>query len=54
MVYITSSRKKMKMIYEKVVYVGVVVSFLIVGLFDMSVMPKSASNHYLYIKYWPK
>ena len=38
------------MIYEKLVYVGVVVSFVIVGLFDMSVMPKSASSYTTILK----
>ena len=38
------------MIYGKLVYVGVVISFVIVGLFDMSVMPKSASYYTTILK----
>ena len=45
MVDITSD---VNMIYEMVIYVSEVVSFVIVGLFDMSVIPKSASSYRLY------
>ena len=38
------------MLYEKVVYVGLNVSFMIVGLFDMSVIPKSASSYTTILK----
>ena len=38
------------LIYGKGVHVTVVVSFLVVGLFDMSVMPKSASSYTTILK----
>ena len=47
MVDITSD---VNMIYEMVIYVSEVVSFVIVGLFDMSVIPKSASSYTTILK----